>query len=127
MKFEKSRSRSKFTVTRENNDPEVVGATSSILMIRLRCRLLSEARAALKSGELQWALELSSHVYRVDREAALTVRLEALRALAAQQSNPSARNFYLTAALDDHRLIDWTTDFSQVSPVRTYFKPFQPT
>jgi len=78
-------------------------------------RLLSEARAALEAGEWQWALELSSHVYHVDREAALNVRLEALRALAAQQSNPLSRNFYLTTALDDHRLIDWTTDFSQVS------------
>ena len=40
------------------------------------------------------------------------VRLSALRELAGRQAHPIARNFYLTAALCVHDLIDWTVDTS---------------
>lgn len=33
--------------------------------------------------------------------------MQSLRSRAAEQSNPSARNFYLTAALDSYGLLDW--------------------
>lgn len=75
-------------------------------------RLLTEAEAALEEGQLQWALELVSHVFRIHPEmkAAEDLRLKVLRRLAALQTNPIARNFYMTTILSDHGLIDWSVD-----------------
>jgi len=80
------------------------------------CRILTEAQSAAKSGDLQWALELSSYVFKIQPEnvAARVIRLNILRTLAVQQTNPLVRNFYLTTALDDHNLIDWNIDQSDV-------------
>ena len=76
--------------------------------------LLAEAKVALEEGELQWALETVSHVYRIQPEmrAAQDLRWKVLRKLAGQQTNPIARNFYMTTILSDHGLIDWTIDQS---------------
>jgi alkyl sulfatase BDS1-like metallo-beta-lactamase superfamily hydrolase len=78
-------------------------------------RMLDEASEAVKSADFQWALELCSHVLRIEANNARArhLRLESLRSLAAQEINPSARNYYLTAALDDHHLIDWRLDRSE--------------
>ena len=72
--------------------------------------MLTEAEAALNTGNNQWALELATHVIRVqpDNLRARRIRLESLRALAAATNSPVARNFYMTMLLDDRGLIDWT-------------------
>ena len=79
-------------------------------------RLLDEAELASKAGDFQWALELSSHVFRLDPDdhRAKEIRLSALRSLAGVETNPLARNFYMTAALDDHGLVDWSMDVDNV-------------
>jgi len=71
--------------------------------------LLDQAEAALSEGDLQWSLELCSHVYRVDKwnPRAIDLRLRTLQRLASIQTNPIARNFYMTAALDDNGLLNW--------------------
>lgn len=78
--------------------------------------LLAEGWKAVGRKEFQWALEVASFISRVDAidYEAKAIRLEALRGLAAEQINPTARNFYLTAALDDFRLIDWMVDQTEV-------------
>lgn len=95
-------------------------------MVRLvgERKLVSEAREALDQEDWQWALELSTMILRVeptmilrvepDSDAAKEIRVEALRNLAGDQINPSARNFYMTAALDDVGLVDWKVDQSKI-------------
>jgi len=72
-------------------------------------QLLYEAESALRENDLRWALELSSHVFRVHPSniEARDVRLRCLRTMAGQQTNPLARNYYLSTALDDHKFINW--------------------
>jgi len=79
-------------------------------------QLLTNAEAALKTENSQWALELSSFVFKVapDNMRAKSTRLDALRALAGKQTNPLARNFYLTAALADFGHIDTRIDRSKL-------------
>ena len=89
--------------------------------------LISGARAALNRGDHQWCLELSSYVFRVhpDNLLAKELRLTALKTLASQQKNPLARNFYLTAALNDHGLVSWKVDLKstvQRSSARMLFE-----
>jgi alkyl sulfatase BDS1-like metallo-beta-lactamase superfamily hydrolase len=65
---------------------------------------------ALLHGRTQWALELCGHVRRVqpDNLRARWLWMQSLRTRASEQSNPPARNFYLTAALDSYGLLDWS-------------------
>lgn len=71
--------------------------------------MLDEVFTALNIGDNQWALELASHVVRSqpNNQRARALRLDSLRALAAAETNPIARNFYLTSLLDDQKPIDW--------------------
>lgn len=87
-----------------------------------RKELLTEAKRALEEEEeddqeeTQWALELSSHVYRLNEDdaEAKEVMMRALKALAAAETNPLARNYYLTAVLDHHHLLDWRINPDEV-------------
>lgn len=80
--------------------------------------LLREASSVMEKtgGDLQWGLELISHVFRIDPEnrAARRTRHAILRKLSGQQSNPIGRNFYMTTILDDHGWIDWKIDRTQI-------------
>ena len=80
--------------------------------------LLAASRAALEAGDLQWALELATHVWRgAPTDAlALEARVDALRALGAREHNPIGRNFYLGAALED------TGNLKQKADVRAVMK-----
>jgi alkyl sulfatase BDS1-like metallo-beta-lactamase superfamily hydrolase len=73
--------------------------------------LLDCAESALKDEDVQWALELSSHVHRVDKSnnRAKDLRLRALQRLASVQTNPVARNYLMTAAISDLGLVSWKT------------------
>ena len=66
------------------------------------------ARQAMEKGEARWALELASHVFLLnpDHEAAREVRLRALKSLAAEQTSANGRNYYLTMALEDYKLVN---------------------
>src|SRR5690606_33449912 len=59
-------------------------------------------KTAFSSNEYQWTLELTDHflqLYPEDDEVK-QFRIDALLKLAEQQSNPNARNYYLTCALE---------------------------
>lgn len=65
-------------------------------------QLWENALAASKNKEYQWALELADYlkVLSPDDDKINTLRQECLIALGEQQSNPNARNYYLSQALE---------------------------
>lgn len=65
-------------------------------------KLLSNAQTALEEKEYQWALELADYSIRLSSEnaAAKEVRYQSLIGLGSRQSNPNARNYYLSQALE---------------------------
>ncbi|RJP84969.1 MAG: MBL fold metallo-hydrolase [Desulfobacteraceae bacterium] len=64
--------------------------------------LLAKAEKAFHDGNLQWTLELTDHLMRLnpDNKKATDLRVKSLTALGAQQSNPNARHYYLTCAAE---------------------------
>lgn len=70
--------------------------------------LASAAQQALDKGDYNWALELASHIFRLNPEHAHArqIRLESIKALAAQQTSVIGRNYFLTTALEDHNLVE---------------------
>jgi alkyl sulfatase BDS1-like metallo-beta-lactamase superfamily hydrolase len=68
--------------------------------------------SALESGRTQWALELSSHIHHIypDNFRAKWLRTQALRRRASEQLSTSARNYYLTSALDSYGLLRGMSD-----------------
>ncbi len=64
--------------------------------------LHAAARQALAAGDVQWSLELSDQLLQLDpaREGARKLKAEALRALGARQTAATARNYYLTQAME---------------------------
>jgi len=60
------------------------------------------AEKALDSDDLQWALELSDLLMANDahKDKGRAIKISALRKLAAQQSNPNARHYYFTQAIE---------------------------
>jgi len=64
--------------------------------------LLEKARQAVAGGDYQWALELTDHLLQLDYEPdkVRTLRATALKALAEMQIASTARNYYLTRALE---------------------------
>lgn len=66
-------------------------------------KLVKSSREALNSEDFQWALELSAHVLRVDKnnKEAKDIKVEALTALGSRQSSVNGRNYYLTSALEE--------------------------
>ena len=69
-------------------------------------RVLTQAASALQQRDCQWALELASAVFRLNRDdvTALRLRTDALSCLAGRESNAHARSYYLTTILEDHGL-----------------------
>ncbi|TWU46611.1 alkyl/aryl-sulfatase [Rubripirellula reticaptiva] len=64
-------------------------------------KLTEQMNAALANQDYQWALELSEHLKWLDdgdRKLARTVKIEALRELAAREYNAPNRNYYLSYA-----------------------------
>ncbi|HAA16503.1 MAG TPA: MBL fold metallo-hydrolase [Cytophagales bacterium] len=64
--------------------------------------LRAQAEQALAEGEHQWALELTDYLKRLLPEDAgiVDMRYQALTGLAARQSNPNARNYFLSQAVE---------------------------
>jgi alkyl sulfatase BDS1-like metallo-beta-lactamase superfamily hydrolase len=65
-------------------------------------RLQERCLQALKAKEYQWALELSDYLLRLDprNREAREIRRSCLLALGARESNPNARHYYYTTALE---------------------------
>ena len=63
----------------------------------------------MKLQDNQWALELSTHVLRVDdsNELAHNIRTQALKRMAEEQTSANGRNYLLTSVLEDADLIQW--------------------
>ncbi|MTI00433.1 alkyl sulfatase dimerization domain-containing protein [Roseibium sp. RKSG952] len=62
--------------------------------------MVAAARKALDTGEPSWALKLASQLERLQDENAVALKVEALRALAAQETSSSGRNYFLTSAAE---------------------------
>lgn len=64
--------------------------------------MLEKAKAAAGDEKHQWVLELTDALMRVDGsdQAAIDLRVEALTRLGEAASNPNARHYYLTQALE---------------------------
>ncbi len=59
-------------------------------------------KKAQKDGNLQWALQLTDWLLRLDREhpSAMQARIDVLTRLGEAESNPNARHYYLMSALE---------------------------
>lgn len=64
--------------------------------------LLVAAETALEKQDFQWALELTDYLIRLSPEEnkAQEIRYQSLIGLGERQSNPNARNYYLSQALE---------------------------
>jgi alkyl sulfatase BDS1-like metallo-beta-lactamase superfamily hydrolase len=64
--------------------------------------LLDHARKALAAGDYQWSLELADQLLQLDQSASdvQQIKADALNALGARQMAATARNYYLTQALE---------------------------
>jgi alkyl sulfatase BDS1-like metallo-beta-lactamase superfamily hydrolase len=67
--------------------------------------LLDHARKALATGDYQWSLELADQLLQLDPSLsdARQIKAGALRALGERQTAATARNYYLTQALEVER------------------------
>lgn len=65
-------------------------------------QLLSNAQKALEQKEYQWALELTDYLLRLSSEDKTfkEIRYQSLLGLGEVQSNPNARSYYLSQALE---------------------------
>ena len=65
-------------------------------------RLIEHVRQAVAGKDYQWALELSDQLLRIDPESDVVrgLKAEALRSLGSKQTAATARNYYLTQALE---------------------------
>jgi alkyl sulfatase BDS1-like metallo-beta-lactamase superfamily hydrolase len=65
-------------------------------------KLMEHAERAVAGKDYQWALELTDHLLRIDPESdeIRKLRAEALRVTGSQQVAATARNYYLTQALE---------------------------
>ena len=66
-------------------------------------KMIDAAKSALNEGDLQWALELSSHVLHVnnDQNEAKDIKIEALALLGRNQISANGRNYYITGAFEE--------------------------
>lgn len=64
--------------------------------------LLQKTKQALKDQQHQWTLELTDYLRALDFETAQVkeIRYQCLTVLGEKQSNPNARNYYLSQALE---------------------------
>lgn len=67
-----------------------------------KAALRDHVLAAAEAGDDQWVLQLSDHALRLypDDSAITEARIDALTRLGEQASNPNARHYYLTSALE---------------------------
>lgn len=67
-----------------------------------RDQLLEQARRALAAKDYQWSLELADQLLQLNTASAdaRQIKADALRALGERQSAATARNYYLTQALE---------------------------
>lgn len=67
-----------------------------------KAALRDQVLAAAEAGDHQWVLQLSDHALRLypDDAAITQARIDALTRLGEQASNPNARHYYLTSALE---------------------------
>ncbi len=65
-------------------------------------KLIDQAKQAVAKEDYQWALELSDQLLQInpDSEVVRQLKAEALRSLGSQQIAATARNYYLTQALE---------------------------
>ncbi len=70
--------------------------------------LLRHARQASAQKDDQWALELADQLLRLDPDMAeaASIRAESLRRLGEKQINATARNYYLTQALESQGTLE---------------------
>lgn len=91
--------------------------------------LLDEIKQALEDEAYQWALELTDYyltLYPQDKSAT-DYRIGALTKLGEAQSNPNARNYYLTSALElkglkNEGLVKPTSEVVRDVPIEAIFR-----
>ncbi len=92
--------------------------------------LLKSAQKAIEDKEFQWALELSDYLERledIDKSSVKAIRVKALEHLGSHQSNPNARHYFLTCALEEKGLnlfeeMHVSPDIVKTIPVKATFK-----
>lgn len=64
--------------------------------------LLEQSQSAFKNGQYQWALELTDYLLRINpvNEVAIDIRYNSLIKLGEASTNPNARHYYLSSALE---------------------------
>lgn len=82
--------------------PEKEKAENMAALAGGEAQLLENVKTALAAKKYQWALELTDYllVLSPENEAYQSARYEALMGLGIAQSNPNARHYYLTNALE---------------------------
>ncbi|HIF14195.1 MAG TPA: MBL fold metallo-hydrolase [Bacteroidetes bacterium] len=90
--------------------------------------LLKQAQKALKDKKHQWALELSAYLKSlpVDQEMVKQIRIEALTNLGSLQSNPNARHYFLTCAMEEkgldlHKEVNIKPEVLKTIPLKAIF------
>lgn len=90
--------------------------------------LIQHVEDALLEKNYQWALELTDYLMALypNNKKIISYRIDALTALGKAQSNPPARNYYLTAALElngleNKGLIQPTSDLVNGIPLSAIF------
>jgi uncharacterized sulfatase len=78
-------------------------------------KVFANLHNALKNGEYQWGLQLSDYLLQVEYEKieVTKVKIELLRALAAQQINAPARNYYLSYAYELEEIIGYNIVYTK--------------
>lgn len=91
-------------------------------------QLATQVNTAMEEKEYQWALELTDSYLALypDDKKVLQHRINSLVALGSAQSNPNARHYYLTCALElqglkNEGLIKPTPDFVKDIPLASVF------
>jgi len=80
--------------------------------------VLNAAKRASKSGDHQWAAELTTHLIRIDNndQDARILKAETLRQIGYTRSNINWRNWYLTSAQELENTIDFSNKTDLASP-----------
>jgi len=80
--------------------PPLEKATLMLELAGGKKQLLAKAQQALTTQKYQWCLELTDYLLRIDPQDTLakSLKVEALRNLAATLKNANARNYYLVSA-----------------------------
>ena len=91
--------------------------------------LLKSASKAIEDKKYQWALELSTYlkVLNVDQDKVKQIRIEALTQLGSLQSNPNARHYFLTCAMEEkgldlHKEVNVKPEVLRTIPLNAVFK-----